>query len=385
MEAALRLALMVDTLLTGGAEQLIVTFAEAVRANPGIALTVFVLSDHHTAFRSDLEQMGVEVVTYPGRSLIDPSRLLRVVAALRARRIEVLHAHLTSSITVGGFAAAMTRTPFVCTIHNVRPSAQHVSLARNLLYRRVLRRPTTRRIAVGIAVAEANRADAGGLPFQVVPNAVNEAAVWKGPPCPEARREFGFEPDDQVLITVTALYPQKALWDLLDAFARVAAKAPSARLLIVGVGEQLDMLTDLTLRLGIFDRVRFAGMRRDVPRLLAAADIFVSSSHWEGAPVSLLEAMANGLPSVVTDVGDNARILQSTGASVVPPKAPEQLAEGLLGMLSDPARRIACGQVSRKRVLEHYGPAAWIERLLTIYAEAAGRSNWLTADPAVAV
>jgi glycosyltransferase involved in cell wall biosynthesis len=380
----LRLVHMVDTLWTGGAERLIVTFAEAVRSHPGIALTVFVLSDHPTAFRSDLERMGVEVASFPGSSLVDPRRFLRVVRELRARRTEVLHAHLTSSITVGGLAAALIGLPFVCTIHNVRPSAQHVGRARRFLYQRVLRRAATRRIAVGVSVAEANRADAGGLPFEVVPNAVNEAAVWKGPPCCEARGEFGFRRDDQVLIAVGGLYPQKAFGDLLAAFAAVAASAPQAKLLIVGGGEELGALTDQAARLGISERVRFAGVRRDVPRLLAAADLFVSSSHWEGAPISLLEAMANGLPSVVTDVGDNARILGTTSAGLVPPGAPERLAEGMLEMLSDPARRAACGVASRRRADEVFGATAWVERLSMIYAEAVGRGDWLPVGDAEA-
>ncbi len=372
----LRLVQMIDSLVTGGAERLILTLAEAVADRPGIDLRVFVLSDRATPFRTALEGMGIAVETFAGRSLVDPARLLRVMRALRRNRTEMVHAHLTSAIVVGGVAAGLLGLPFACTVHNVRPSVSRVSRARAMLYRAVLGRPRVHRIAVGTAVAEANAADAGGRPFAVIPNAVAPAIAWTGDDRAAARAEFGIPPDAPLIIAVGSLYPQKAFGDLLAAFALVRLRVPGAHLLIVGRGEQAALLAAQGAALGLGDSLTFAGLRLDVPRLLAAADLFASSSHWEGAPVSLLEAMATGLPCVMTDVGDNARMLAGTGAAIVPAANPPALAAALADLLGDPARRAAAGAAARARALSAYGSAAWVDRLSALYATATGRSDW---------
>lgn len=377
----LRLVQMIDTLATGGAERLVLGFAEAVRDDPRFDLTVFVLSDERTPFRAELEAMGTPVRDFAGASLIDPRRFLRLTAALRRERVELVHAHLTGSIVVGGHAAALMGLPFVCTVHNVRPSARRVGRARGLLYRTALRRPATRRIAVGAAVAEANAGDAAGRPFEVVPNAVAATAVWTGGDRDATRAELGVAGGDLLLLAVGGLYPQKAFADLIDAFALLAPTFPRTRLAIAGGGELRKPLEARAAGLGLGGRLRFLGVRGDVPRLLAAADLFVSSSHWEGAPVSLLEAMANGLPSVMTDVGDNARILAGTGAALAPAAAPDRLAAAISGMLADPERRRSCAAASRARARAAHGAGAWIDRLAEVYGAVVPRGDW-RAPPA---
>jgi len=89
--APLRLGYVIDTLVTGGAERLVVTFAETVRTRPEVDLTLFVLSDRETPFRERLEKLGVRIVTLPGRNLVDPGRFIRLVNALRRHRIEYVH------------------------------------------------------------------------------------------------------------------------------------------------------------------------------------------------------------------------------------------------------------------------------------------------------
>ena len=128
--APLRLAYVIDTLVTGGAERLVVTFAKAVEANPDIQLTVIVLNDQKTPFLEEVQATRTEVVCLPGKSLIDPRRFLRVVAELRRRRIEFVHAHLITSTVVAGFAARLLGLPFATTIHNVKASTARVSRVR---------------------------------------------------------------------------------------------------------------------------------------------------------------------------------------------------------------------------------------------------------------
>lgn len=375
----LRLAWLIDSLLTGGAEKLAVTFAEEARRRPDLRLTVVALSDHPGPFAGELRALGVDLVVMDGASLTSPRRFFNLWRILRARRIEMIHAHLTSATVLGSAVAPLLGAAFATTIHNVRPSAKVQSRVRQTLYRAALRRPGVRLVAVGQAVAEANQADSGGRPFTVVPNAVSESCVWSGQDRAAARAEMGAGPDDMLLLAVGLLIPQKAYPDLIDGFAALAASRPGLRLAIVGEPRDAAHAALIAARVaerGLGERLSFLGLRRDVPRLLAAADLFVSASHWEGAPVSLLEAMINGAPCVVTDVGDNRLILEGTGCPTPPPADPEAFTAALAAMLDDPSRRASCAEAARRRARGVFGAAAWVDRLTALYAEQTARKDW---------
>lgn len=368
---ALRLGYVIDSLATGGAERLIVTFAEAVRDRADVDLTVFVLNDRRTPFLEELEAMGTRVVLLPGRGIGDARRFARLLRALRRARVEYLHAHLTSATVLGSAAAALLRIPFATTIHNVRPSTRRVTALRRKVYRAALRRRGVLRIAVGRAVAESLDAEIGDRPCLVVPNAIAPSAVAPPGSAARARAALDLKDGDVVVAAVGLLIPQKGYPDLIEAFHAVAERHPEAVLLIAGASGQPDhaaMLRDKARRLGLDGRLRFLGLHRDVPGLLAASDLFASASHWEGAPIALLEALANGLPCCVTDVGENALILKGVDAAVVPAGVPDRLAAAVCDMIADPARRARASAAGRARAVEHYGAAAWADRLLALYA-----------------
>jgi L-malate glycosyltransferase len=380
----LRLAWLIDSLVTGGAEKLVVTFAEEALRRPDLRLTILALSDQPGPFVEALRALGVDLVMLKAASLVSPRGFLALWRTLRARRIELVHAHLAAATILGSAVAPLLGAGFVTTIHNVRPSARRQSRVREALHRAALRRPGARLVAVGHAVAEANAAEAGARPFTVVPNAVPESSVWRGGDRVAARAEMGAGPDETLLLAVGLLIPQKAYPDLIDAFALLADARPGLRLAIAGAGDGVyaPTLEARAAERGLGGRVRFLGLRRDVPRLLAAADLFVSASHWEGAPVSLLEAMINGAPCVMTDVGDNRLILEGTGCPTPPAGDPQAFAAALETMLDDPARRAACAEAARRRAREAFGVAAWVDRLTALYAETTRRKDWRRAPGA---
>lgn len=369
---------LIDSLTTGGAERLVVTFAEAVRGRPDVSLTVFVLNDRRTPFLERLEAIGVRTVLLPGRGIGDVRRFARLLRALHAARLDCLHAHLTTATILGSWAAALLRVPFAATIHNVRPSTRRVTRLRRGVYRLALRRPGTLRIAVGRAVAEALREDIGDRDCLVVPNAIAPSAIAPPQARGAKRVELGLGDGAVALAAVGSLIPQKGYADLLAAFQLVAGRHPEAVLLIAGAPSQPDhagALHRTAAALGLGDRLRFLGLHRDIPGLLAASDLFVSASHWEGAPVALLEALANGLPCCVTDVGENAVILEGIEADLRPPGRPALLADAICGMITDPDRRARAGAAGRERVMARYGAAGWADRLTSLYAERAGRAG----------
>jgi len=214
---------------------------------------------------------------------------------------------------------------------------------------------------VVIALSPRHRAfliDRYGLPASkvtIVPNGIDWTAMAESAPRSEVRDSLGIGARDWVVGAVGGLRPVKGYEVLLAAAARLFARRLDCRLVIVGDGEMRGQLEGLARRLGIAPRVTFLGARRDVPRLLAAFDAFAVSSHSEAFPLSVLEAMAAGLPVVATDAGCVPDIVRpgATGL-LIPPRRPDLLAMALESLHDDPARAREMGRQGRELVRSDY-------------------------------
>ena len=135
-------------------------------------------------------------------------------------------------------------------------------------------------------------------------------------------------------------------------------------MVLVGDGPERPALEGLARELGIESAVRFAGARTDVSRLLRLFDVFALSSQTEGISVALLEAMATGLPAVVTHTGGNPEVaVEGDTAALVPVGDPEKMGEALASLLADPARRRAWGDAARRRVEQEFS----LDRMVNAY------------------
>lgn len=158
----------------------------------------------------------------------------------------------------------------------------------------------------------------------------------------------GRVPGVPVVGTVAALRPEKNIARLLHAFA-TAAGGSVARLVIVGDGPDRPRLQGLAQDLGIAGQVDWAGHRPDPAPILRQMDVFALSSDTEQMPISLLEAMASGLPVASTDVGDVAAMLPPEQRGFVGPTDADVLAKSIRTLLADPAMRARLGQANRAR------------------------------------
>jgi glycosyltransferase involved in cell wall biosynthesis len=183
------------------------------------------------------------------------------------------------------------------------------------------------------------------------------------------------------LLAVGRLSEQKGFADLLEAFAIVHNTHPEAFLAIAGAGELQGELTARLQQLGLTGHASLLGGRSDVPQLLRASDVFVSSSLWEGLPVAVLEAMSAGLPIVATRVGEvPLTVVEGTGL-LAPPAQPQQLAAALQTMLTDAAKREALGRAALEHVERHHSPATWFDQHLALYQSVTRRSGPARAQP----
>jgi glycosyltransferase involved in cell wall biosynthesis len=168
------------------------------------------------------------------------------------------------------------------------------------------------------------------------------------------RQAHGIEPHATVLVHVGRFAPPKNHALLVEAFAQVCADAP-LYLLLVGGGELENAVREQVAGLGLQGRVRFLGIRADVADILRASDMFVLSSRVEGNPLSVMEAMAAGLPVVSTAVGGVPELVREgvTGL-LVPSEDAGALAQAMQALVDDPVRRQAMGAAARQHAVAHF-------------------------------
>nr|WP_294553487.1 glycosyltransferase [uncultured Rhodopila sp.] len=159
---------------------------------------------------------------------------------------------------------------------------------------------------------------------------------------------------ETVIGTVAALRPEKNIARLL----RAAAPLPGRRLVIVGDGPERDALTDLARTLGMADRVSFAGYRQDTPDFYARFDLFALSSDTEQMPLSVIEAMASGLPVVATDVGDIRLMVAAENAPFIAPPGDAAFGAALSALAGDPGLRRRIGQANLAKARRDFDQAA---------------------------
>jgi glycosyltransferase involved in cell wall biosynthesis len=197
----------------------------------------------------------------------------------------------------------------------------------------------------------------------VIPNGIDTDRFR---PRPEARAtlraELGVPPDAPVIGIVARLDPMKGHELFLQAAARLLVRLPEVRFVVVGGGEvgAVDRLRGRATALGLGDRVRFVGPREDIERVYAALDVATSASSFgEGFPNAVAEAMASGVPCVVTDVGDSARIVGSHGV-VVDRDDPDALARAWSSVLE--AGQVAAPGSLRDRIVARFSVERLVER-----------------------
>lgn len=202
----------------------------------------------------------------------------------------------------------------------------------------------------------------------LVPNGVDTGEYRRSLEPPEARARLGRDPGRPVIGAVGRLSPEKGLDRLVRAFAALRARGVDAELWIAGDGDQRQPLAGLVAALGVQDRVRLLGYRRDTLELLQAMEVFALASLREGLPNSLLEAMAVGLAVVATGVAGVPDLVRDGGNGLlVTPGSATELTDALGRLLGDPGLRRRLGEAARETVEESWSMKSRMRRVREIY------------------
>ncbi len=276
---------------------------------------------------------------HPGLDLRMVPRLFRV---MRAFRPAVIHTHsyvLRYSLPAGLAARAGA---MVHTVHNL--AAKEVDLTGRLIHRVAFRRRVAA-VAVGEQVRRSYRECYGTEPAATIPNGIDVASFRRPGARRQWRQENGFAESDFLIASVARLEPQKNPLGLIESFAQAFGPqafgdAPHGRLLLAGDGSLREAARAYAAQRGVADRVHFLGVRAEVAEMLAACDLFALSSHWEGSPLAVMEAMAAGLPVVATAVGGVPELVADGETGILVPAGEERaFAAALVSLARDPSRR----------------------------------------------
>lgn len=371
----IRVLVLIKSLGPGGAERLVVEFARESR-RASLETEVVSLLDQKRHLIPEIEALGVPVCCLGVTRLAQLRWMSGLVRHVRRTRPQVIHVHSPALAPFVRVAArlrifGLRRPAVVFTTHNewslyrwqtrwANAATQHLddaSIAVSDVVRSSIRPSSLRRRTITVR---------HGIDLAGVRSQASERH--------RVRTELGLLESDIAVVTVANYRPVKNYPMLLRACAVAAERASNLRFVVIGQGPGAPGVHALHESLSLGPRMLLLGYRPDATTVMAACDIFTLSSDTEGLPVSLMEALALGLPVVATAVGGIAETVDDTCGVLVPPGDATALAEALLGLASD-RRALATLAEGSRRAGEQFGAHRSVATLAGIYASAIRRSN----------
>jgi glycosyltransferase involved in cell wall biosynthesis len=341
---------VLHALNVGGAEVLAVRLARQLQDRYRF---VFACLDELGTLGKELRAEGFPVHVLERRAGLDWRCVLRLAKLMRQEGANVVHAHQYTPFFYAAIARMLyRRVPVLFTEHG-RHQPDYRRWKRVLANRCFLLRRHDRVVGVGEAVRRALIENEGLPPQRVelIYNGIDLAAFRNtGQERLCIRQEIGVAADDLVMMQVARLDYLKDHATALRMLSRLAPQCPHARLVIVGEGPEQGKIDALIQELHLQPFVRLLGLRNDVPRLLAAADLLLLSSTSEGIPLTVIEGMAASLPVVATKVGGLPEVVEDGGTGWLAPSGDAAgLAERVLRLSADPGLRMQMGRRGRER------------------------------------
>jgi glycosyltransferase involved in cell wall biosynthesis len=325
------------------------------------------------ALKSSFAALGVETLEYtpPEPSLRHGSRFYKesreVARQIRASKADIVHFSETKAAENSSLAALLAGSRSLCHVRNTYPNIS--------LRQRLSLLPVHEFIFVS---KEARRQFGVALPDRkthVIYDAIEIPSIDIAASNAEVRREFGIPADCTVVGMVARVNPQKDYYTLASAAAEVLRRHPDTRFMIVGDNSQIAMnrqhyqeLIATLENMGIARSFLFTGHRDDVPRLIAAMDISVLSTHREGFGLCIAESMAMEKPVVATAVGGLLEVVQDNVTGLLHEHAnSQQLAEAIISLIEDPERSRRMGLAGRDHVRRSYSEEQFVKEMSEVY------------------
>lgn len=361
---------VVPNLAIGGAERCVVQLMCALDASQFEVAAVSLYARQNTELEAILEANRFQVTYFdkkPGLDLRMWGSVMRIVQAFRPH---VIHTHLHAFNYVLPAILGRRAPAFVHTVHTVAEREQ-----RRLV--KWIPKPLFSRAVTPVAIASEVQASIRrvfGVDSCLIPNGIPLAAYRRSE---AARRQWRereqFQPGDVMFVCVARFEPVKNHGLLIRAFALASRERPNAHLLLVGDGVLRSELERQVEALHLQGQVHFLGIRRDIPSILNASDVFAFASDHEGSPLSVMEAMAAGLPIVGTRAGGVPELAPDGRVGLLTEAGDSDcLAASMISMYADAERRAVLGSNAAQHAAR-FDVTRMAEAYATLYAESLNR------------
>lgn len=372
----LKVVHVITALATGGAEKMLLKLISGMDRDAFDSEVIALAEKEPVGL--EIEALGVKVTALGmSRRVPGPSGVLRLGGALRSARPDLVQTWMYHADLIGGLVAAtVLDRPILWNVRASRLDRDSFKRSTVLTARacaRLSRRIPDRILCCSHAAVDEHVAFGYAREkMTVIPNGFDLDTFRPDPAARRSVREELQLPSDVPVVGVIAAFREmKDHRGFIEAARRIRLRQPNTHFVLAGrdIVWENDRLAGWIRGAGLSDAVRLLGDRHDIPHITASFDIACSgSSCGEGFPNVVGEAMACGVPCVVTDSGDSAYIVGDTGA-VVPPRDPDALAEGCLAMIGmDAEARADLGRRARARVAERFSISAVVARYQETYA-----------------
>ena len=352
----------------GGAERMAVHIVQGLNRRRFEPAVVAFSGRYGTDLEQQLDQTGLKTWFLGKGPGFDARTFYRLHRVFKEFRPDIVHTHV--HVMRYAFPSLAYFKPRLM-IHTVNNIAECEIEPRARWLQRLAYRSGVIPVAVAREVATSLKRVYGIGNSLVVWNCI-PTDLYASPQIPRDvwRAKQGFSDQDVLFVCVARFAPQKNHELLITAFAKGPASDPRAHLVLAGQGVLRAPLQVRVNQLGLTSRVHFLGLRTDIPDVLGAADIFALSSDYEGNPLSVIEAMAAGLPTVSTAVGGVPELLQNGKEGfIVQPGHPEELSEAMMILLGDPHLRRRMGAAAAARAKEKFDVSAMVRAYEELYDE----------------
>jgi len=355
-----------------GSENVVLEHAMELKKR-GVENTIGVFENSHNPHTELYERAcgaRLKAVVFKCNGKVDIGAINAVRTYIRDEKVDILHSHGYKSNIYGFAAAKLTGRPIVSTCHNWIAA----DLKTRFYYKidkRIL--PFFSKV---VAVSDTIVKELGVIgvkpgKMELILNGIGTER-FKGVDR-SMREEFGIDEKTMVVGSVGRLSEEKGLGLLLDAAASVLVRFPDTVFLLVGDGPLRAALEEKAKALNIGDKIIFAGIRKDIPRVYSAFDIFVLPSLLEGLPMVLLEAMAAARPILTSAVGAIPKVIQDGRQGLLmPPGDADVIKEGLLRLLGDRSFSDKLGKCALKRLEDGFSSSYMSSKYIEVYEESLG-------------
>ena len=301
-------------------------------------------------FVQDLKKLGWKNTAFRVRTKIDPIAIVQMAKHFKREKIDIVHTHLSTSSINGCLAARLAKIPCVATVHGMSGKLSFI-FADHM---------------IGVSQGVCQHLISQGIKPE------RTTAVYNGVDVPddlltkiESRQRFNIPLDAMVFGTVARLTPMKGIEFSIQAFAEILQHLPDAIYVLVGDGDKSREYQELTVSLGIKNSVKFLGYQANVFDPLTAMDIFLFPSLKEAMGISVVEALAVGLPVVSTNVGGLPEVITSDVGSLVQPSDSHAMAREAIAIAT--GNRDELAKNARLRAEEMFSVASMVSKTSAVY------------------